>query len=73
MKNRQFLRYASKTDGTDFYELNKQKTFAVTCVVSPNNELFAVLCANERLRIFKTGTGKKTKELDESIDCLTIA
>lgn len=72
-QNRQFLRFASKTDGTDFYELNKLKTHAIACAVAPNNESFALLCADERIRVFRTRSMKKFKELDESVDCLTIA
>ncbi|CAD7966445.1 unnamed protein product [Amoebophrya sp. A120] len=71
--NRQLLKFKSKTDGTDLYELNKKQTSAVSLKFSPNGEYFAMLCLDERVRIFRTRTGKKFLELDEAVDQLTIA
>lgn len=58
-------RYKSETD---LYELAKAKTVALSIDVSPDGQLFACMCADKQVRVWKCGTGKLYKRFDESRD-----
>mmetsp|Transcript_52755 Transcript_52755/g.128841 ORF Transcript_52755/g.128841 Transcript_52755/m.128841 type:complete len:621 (+) Transcript_52755:164-2026(+) len=53
---------------TDLYELAKSKTTAMSLDVSPDGELFACLCADKHVRVFRCATGKLYKKIDETPD-----
>ncbi|CAD7931451.1 unnamed protein product [Amoebophrya sp. A25] len=73
LENRSLLQFRSKTDGTDLYELNKAQSYALDLQWSADGEYFAMLCADDRVRVFRTRTGKKMIEIDEGVDVVTIA
>uniref|UniRef100_A0A914V921 peptidylprolyl isomerase n=1 Tax=Plectus sambesii TaxID=2011161 RepID=A0A914V921_9BILA len=55
-----------KTD-TDLYEFVKVKTVPTTLTISPNGRLFATFSPDRRVRVFKFGSGKLLKVIDETI------
>lgn len=57
--------YKYKSD-TDLYELAKSKTTAFSIDLSPDGELFACMCADKYVRIFRCLTGKLYKKIDET-------
>jgi peptidylprolyl isomerase domain and WD repeat-containing protein 1 len=43
------------------------KTVPTTLTISPNGRLFATFSPDRRVRVFKFGTGKMLKVIDETI------
>ncbi|PFH36130.1 peptidylprolyl isomerase domain-containing protein [Besnoitia besnoiti] len=66
------IRYALKSE-TGFFELAKNKTYAVALAVSPDGQLLAVLSEDSALRIFRFLTGKLSKVYLETIDMYQTA
>lgn len=58
--------YKYKSD-TDLYELAKSKTTALSIDVSPDGELFACVCADKFVRLWRSATGKLFKKVDETM------
>jgi len=61
------VQFTMKSD-TDLYELLKSQTSAISLAASKDGLLFALMCSDGRLRIYRTLTGKLMRILDESID-----
>ena len=61
--------FKSKLD-TDMYLLKKRKVSPLSLAVGFNH--FAIFCSDGRIRVFHIKTCKLFKEIDESIECLTI-
>ncbi|CEM11716.1 unnamed protein product [Vitrella brassicaformis CCMP3155] len=66
------IQFTLKSD-TDLFELLKSKTHALSLTVSPDGNLFACLCEDFHLRVFRLSTGKMIRKYDESIDMYTTA
>lgn len=61
--------YKYKSD-TDLYELAKGKTTAYSVDISPDGELFACVCADKLVRVWRCATGKLYKKIDETISTI---
>jgi peptidylprolyl isomerase domain and WD repeat-containing protein 1 len=58
------LKYELITD-TDFLELAKAKTFALSMAVSNNGEILAIYARDRKVRIFNIITGKLLRTVDD--------
>lgn len=58
------LEYELITD-TDFLELARAKTFALSMAVSNNGQLLAIYARDRRIRIFNIKTGKLLRTVDD--------
>ena len=58
------LKYELITD-TDFLELAKAKTFALSMAVSNNGEILAIYACDRKVRIFNIITGKLLRTVDD--------
>ena len=56
-----------KTD-THLFELAKKKCTAVSLTMSPDENLFACVCSDARIRVFVLRTGKMKRCYDETLD-----
>jgi peptidylprolyl isomerase domain and WD repeat-containing protein 1 len=56
----------SAKSATDFYALCKLKTLALSSALAHNQETLALFCADDKIRLFKTRTGKLLATYDES-------
>ena len=54
----------------DLYNLQKDKTFALSCDISNNGSKFVVNCQDKSVRIFSYKTGKQIVKFDESVEKL---
>mmetsp|Transcript_17494 Transcript_17494/g.43979 ORF Transcript_17494/g.43979 Transcript_17494/m.43979 type:complete len:649 (+) Transcript_17494:75-2021(+) len=70
--NRQSLRFSFKTE-THLYELMKNQTFAISMAISPDGNMFAAVCDDGRLRLFRFATCKMVRAYDESLEMFTAA
>eukprot|EP00919_Chromeraceae_sp_WS-2016_P069684 GHVR01165249.1.p1 GENE.GHVR01165249.1~~GHVR01165249.1.p1 ORF type:complete len:537 (+),score=138.59 GHVR01165249.1:31-1611(+) len=61
------VRFSSKVE-TDLFELQKHTTCALNISVSPRGDLFAVLCRDQFVRVFRTSTCKLIRKYDESVE-----
>lgn len=52
---------------TDFLELAKIKTCALSCTVSNSGEMIAFYCKDRKIRIFTIRNGKLIKTIDETL------
>jgi peptidylprolyl isomerase domain and WD repeat-containing protein 1 len=64
------VQWQYKTD-TDLYEFAKCKTMPVSLCIAPDGRSFATYAVDRRVRIFRTGTGKLTKVIDETLPVYT--
>jgi len=62
--------FESKLD-TDLYEFAKNKTIPHDICYSSDGKLFAAICADRKVRVFKFLTGKLLRVFDESLQQLT--
>jgi peptidylprolyl isomerase domain and WD repeat-containing protein 1 len=62
--------FDSKLD-TDLYELAKNKTIPHDISFSNDGKLFAAICSDRKVRVFKFLTGKLIRVFDESLQQLT--
>eukprot|EP00397_Hematodinium_sp_SG-2012_P037438 GEMP01040579.1.p1 GENE.GEMP01040579.1~~GEMP01040579.1.p1 ORF type:complete len:614 (+),score=127.20 GEMP01040579.1:270-1844(+) len=72
LKTPECVDFTMKSD-TSLYELLKEKTSAISLAVSKDGLLFAMMCADGRLRIFRTITAKLMRIFDESIELFSDA
>jgi len=66
------LKFSFKSE-TSLYELLKNQTFAISLAVSSDGSMFAMVCEDGRLRIFRFSTGKMFRAYDESLEMFTAA
>ena len=52
---------------TDFMQLAKNRTYALSCAVSNSGELVAMYCRDRKIRIFNVRTGKLIRMTDDSL------
>jgi len=71
-ETRSRLQFSMKSE-THLYELLKNQTFAVTLTLSSDGTLFAAMCDDGRLRIFRFATCKMFRAYDESLEMFTAA
>ncbi|XP_054162055.1 peptidylprolyl isomerase domain and WD repeat-containing protein 1-like [Oppia nitens] len=64
------VEFESKLD-TDLYELAKNKTIPHDICFSKDGKLFAAICSDRKVRVFKFITGKLIRVFDESLQHLT--
>ncbi len=52
---------------SDFMDLAKCKTYALSAALSNNGELFAIYSRDRKIRIFDIKSGKLIRTIDDSI------
>lgn len=58
---------------THLYEMLKNKTYVLSLTVSPDGSVFAAVCNDGRIRIFRATTCKMVRAYDESLEMFTTS
>eukprot|EP00933_Yihiella_yeosuensis_P037393 TRINITY_DN31312_c0_g1_i1.p1 TRINITY_DN31312_c0_g1~~TRINITY_DN31312_c0_g1_i1.p1 ORF type:complete len:624 (-),score=121.52 TRINITY_DN31312_c0_g1_i1:265-2136(-) len=66
------LKFDIKSE-THLYELLKNQTYCISINISQDSQLFAAVCEDGRLRVFRFTTMKMVRAYDESLEMFTAA